>query len=215
METNNVAIDWNNPNVLNQIMEKIKDPLATILEASKGTVEIDSRQYRVIFSNSQQISEIIEGIVKETKSKTINLTVQENPEIFAIYDANKTIRQLCSGEIIPQKITKPEKNWLMQLEKEIYDAIDQNDTDICQLSYKMAVSQRQLYRKTTRLIYLTPNKYIQVLRLHKAKEMIENYVEHSIAQLSYAVGYNDTYYFSKLFQKHYNLSPKELIASLQ
>lgn len=215
MEANNVAIDWNNPDVLNQIVEKIKNPLETILEASKGNLGSNDLQYQVIFSNSKQISDIIERIVKETHSKTISLTVQERPEIFDIYEENKHVQKICSGKITTQKITKPDQDWLMQFEREINDSINRNDVDIYNLSYKMAVSQRQLYRKTTRLIYLTPNKYIRVLRLHKAKKLIENYLQHSISQIAYAVGYNDTHYFSKLFSKQYKVSPKELIASLQ
>lgn len=215
IEAKNMAIDWNNPNVLNQIVEKIKNPLDTILEASKGKIDSNSLQYQVIFSNSKQISEIIEDIVKETQSKTISLSIQERPEIFDIYESNKNVQKLCSGELTSQKITKPDQDWLMGLEKEINDAIDRKDLDIYHLSYQMAVSQRQLYRKTIRLTCLTPNKYIRVLRLHKAKKMIENYLQHSISQIAYTVGYNDTYYFSKLFRNQYNVSPKELIVSMQ
>ena len=79
----------------------------------------------------------------------------------------------------------------------------------------MSVSERQLYRKITNLIYLTPNKYIRVLRLHKAKQIIENYIQHSISQIAYAVGYNDVHYFSKLFLEQYEITPRELIATLK
>ncbi len=122
---------------------------------------------------------------------------------------------MCAKEINPSKITKPDQNWLVNLEKEIYRSINQNDINIYDLAYKMAVSERQLHRKINSLLYLSPNKYIRILRLHKAKELIDNYIQNSISQVAYAVGYNDVHYFSKIFVAQYNMSPKELIHSLK
>jgi AraC-like DNA-binding protein len=79
----------------------------------------------------------------------------------------------------------------------------------------MAVSERQLHRKIVNLVCLTPNKYIRILRLHKAKQMIDNYIQRSISQIAYAVGYNDVHYFSTLFLSQYNVSPKDLLNSMR
>lgn len=212
---NNTTIDWSNPNVLDQIMKDIKSPLEKIIETSKNNMELGGFQYEVIFKSSKQINDVIEHILEEIKSKSVNLTVKQKPDIFEIYDSNKNVQDMCANTLVPEKITLPDQNWLLNLEKEIYSSINQNDINIYELSYKMAVSERQLYRKTTNLIHLTPNKYIRILRLHKAKEIIENYIQHSISQIAYAVGYNDVHYFSKLFQEQYDVSPKELVASLR
>lgn len=115
----------------------------------------------------------------------------------------------------PQKVAKVDQDWLVGLEKEVYGNIDQDYLDLCELSYKMAVSERQLHRKVFNLVFLTPNKYIRVLRLHKAKQMIDNYVQHSVPQIAYAVGYTDVHYFSKLFVGQYSVSPKDLLGALR
>lgn len=209
------SIDWTNPNVLSQIMENIKNPLSKIMENSKSNGNVLDLQNEVIFSSSKQIHDVIEHILEEIKSKSVSLSVKQNPDIFEIYDTNKNVQTICSEKIIPSKITKTDQDWLINLETEVYRSIKQNDISIYDLSYKLAVSERQLYRKTTDLIHLTPNKYIRVLRLHKAKEMIENYVQHSISQLSYAIGYNDVHYFSKLFFDQYNVTPRDMISSLK
>lgn len=211
----NTTIDWSNPNVLYQIMNDIKNPIEKIMETSKRNMENGGFQNEVIFSSSKQINEVIEQILEEIKSKSVNLTVKQTPEIFLIYESNKKVQKMCTNELIPERITKPDQEWLLNLEKEIYSSITQNDINIYDLSYKMAVSERQLYRKITSLIHLTPNKYIRVLRLHKAKEIIENYIQHSISQIAYAVGYNDVHYFSKLFLEQYEITPRELVASLR
>ena len=45
--------------------------------------------------------------------------------------------------------------------------------------------------------------------------MIDDYIQKSISQIAYAVGYNDVHYFSRLFADQYNITPKELINSLE
>jgi AraC-like DNA-binding protein len=213
--SNNTTIDWSNPNVLYQIMNDIKNPIEKIMETSKRNMEKGGFQDEVIFSSSKQIKDVIEQILEEIQSKSVNLTVKQTPEIFFIYESNKNVQKMCTNELVPEKITKTDQDWLLNLEKEIYSSFTQNDINIYDLSYKMAVSERQLYRKITNLIYLTPNKYIRVLRLHKAKQIIENYIQHSISQIAYAVGYNDVHYFSKLFLEQYEITPRELIATLK
>jgi len=213
--SNNTTIDWSNPNVLYQIMNDIKNPIEKIMETSKRNMEKGGFQDEVIFSSSKQIKDVIEQILEEIQSKSVNLTVKQAPEIFFIYESNKNVQKMCTNELVPEKITKIDQDWLLNLEKEIYSSITQNDINIYDLSYKMAVSERQLYRKITNLIYLTPNKYIRVLRLHKAKQIIEDYIQHSISQIAYAVGYNDVHYFSKLFLEQYEITPRELIATLK
>ncbi len=208
----NTNIDWTAPDVLSQIVQNIKNPLETILSASRKRDHFHSE---IILANSEQINRIIEEILLEIASKSVNVTMHSRPDIFSIYETNSNVQSMCIKEIQPAKITKPDQSWLVNLEKEIYFSIKKNDVNIYDLSYKMAVSERQLYRKITGLIHLTPNKYIRILKLHKAKQMIDNYIQNSISQIAYAVGYNDVHYFSKLFTEQYDISPKELITSMQ
>lgn len=212
----NIAIDWSSPNILEQIVQNIKSPLENIITANQNTnLESKDRIDEIIFTSSKEISDIVEEIMMKARSKSLNLTFQGRPEIFEIYETNETVREMCTDEIKPQKITKQDQDWLMNLEKEIYGSISEDYLNLYELSYKMAVSERQLHRKIVNLVYLTPNKYIRILRLHKAKQMIDNYIQRSISQIAYAVGYNDVHYFSTLFSCQYKVSPKELLNSFR
>lgn len=53
----------------------------------------------------------------------------------------------------------------------------------------------------------SPNEYIIDLRLQFAKNLIEN-TNMSIRQISEWVGYTDQYFFSRLFKKHFGVSPQ-------
>ena len=53
----------------------------------------------------------------------------------------------------------------------------------------------------------TPINYLIRLRMEKAKEILEISPEEPIKEVAAAVGYSDAYHFSKLFKKHYGISP--------
>lgn len=54
----------------------------------------------------------------------------------------------------------------------------------------------------------TPINYLLNLRLEKAAKMLRE-TQASISQISYAVGFNDSNYFSKMFRRKHSCSPRE------
>lgn len=49
--------------------------------------------------------------------------------------------------------------------------------------------------------------YLIKIRLEKASFLLKKNKEISIKEISLLVGYEDAYYFSKLFKKYYSFSP--------
>lgn len=216
MQTINTSINWGAPDVLEQLAQNIKGSLESIMSVGKNSGEYDKEKLEeILFSSSKEISVIIDDILTKAKAKSLSVTYHHQPEIFGIYESNENVRGMCAGEINPQKVAKVDQEWLLGLEKEVYGNINQDFLDLGELSYKMAISERQLHRKTYNLVFLTPNKYVRILRLHRAKQLIDSYVQQSVSQIAYAVGYSDVHYFSKLFAGQYNVAPKELLLSLR
>lgn len=188
------TIDWSSSNVLENILLNIKDPLENILSISPDQNAYEFQ--KVVFSNSREIRDIIEEIMIKLNSNNLNLTFQNKPEIFEIFETNQKVREMCSQNVDTQKIAQTDQRWLINFENETYSCLTKSQLNLYELAYRMAVSERQLHRKIWNLVYLTPNKYIRILKLNKAKKMIESYVDRSISQIAYAVGYNDVHYFS-------------------
>ncbi|WP_298511845.1 helix-turn-helix transcriptional regulator [uncultured Kordia sp.] len=214
MDLNRKNINNSSSDVLIQLIKNIETPLASIIEANKkfsklNTIkESNSKSNEVILSSSKEIADLIEEIVKLASGDKV---IERVPLIYKIYHSNERVKSMCKNEINPQKISKQDTSWLLNLEDEVYKNIKHKDLNLYDLSYKLAVSERQLHRKIKNLVHLTPNKYIRVLRLHKAKQYIDDYLYDTISQISYEVGYYDTHYFSKLFKEQYNMYPKELL----
>ncbi|MGN0400640.1 MAG: AraC family transcriptional regulator [Acetatifactor sp.] len=55
----------------------------------------------------------------------------------------------------------------------------------------------------------TPIRHLINIRLEKAKELLESGYKGSIQEVAASVGYDDAYHFSKLFKKHFGISPSQ------
>ncbi len=55
----------------------------------------------------------------------------------------------------------------------------------------------------------TPIRHLINIRLEKAKELLESGYVGSIQEVAAMVGYDDAYHFSKLFKKHYGITPSQ------
>ena len=207
-------LDWSSSDILMQLVKNIEAPLSSIIEANDkfsrliATNSLNKNTSEVIFSSSHEIANLIEEVVKQARDKN---AIEKVPVIYDLYRSNRRVKSMCKEKINQNKISKQDALWLVKIEDEVHRNIAQKDLNLYDLSFSMAVSERQLHRKIKNLINLTPNKYIRVLRLNKAKQFIDDFVYDTISQISYAVGYNDTHYFSKLFEQQYDMSPKELL----
>ena len=55
----------------------------------------------------------------------------------------------------------------------------------------------------------TPIRHLINIRLEKAKDLLEGGYGGSIQEVAASVGYDDAYHFSKLFKKHFGISPSQ------
>lgn len=200
-----------NSDILSKLLREIESPLASIIEEftkseNKEVKEVAKNQ--MIFTHSLEIKRIVDEVVKKA-----NGTTYEDLVFFQVYNSNERVQSMCKEEVNTQKISKQDISWLQSMEQEVYKNIKHKDLNLYDLSFKLSVSERQLHRKIKNLVKLTPNKYIRILKLHKAKDLIDSYLYDTVSQISYAVGYYDTHYFSKLFNQQYGMYPKELLKS--
>lgn len=80
--------------------------------------------------------------------------------------------------------------------------------NIALLASESMTSERQLYRKLEKYTGLTPSKYIRSIRLHKAKQLLESYTYSTVNEVAGAVGLKDPHYFSKVFEKEFEVRVK-------
>lgn len=72
---------------------------------------------------------------------------------------------------------------------------------------EMAMGRSSFYNKIRSVTGYSPNKYIMVLRMKKAAELIIT-GKYTAAEVGYQVGIQDASYFSKRFREQFGISPK-------
>lgn len=84
--------------------------------------------------------------------------------------------------------------------------LDSEGFDVAQLSAAMNMSRVQLYRRLKPLIRQAPAEYIKLIRLQKAKDLLET-TGLRIGEVAWRTGFQSQSHFTKVFTEHYGMPP--------
>ena len=121
-----------------------------------------------------------------------------------------TLAQTNKG--IPQnQLTTQDLAWLSQLETLALKELKNKNftTDI--LVRELYISKSQLFRKIKRITGLTPMRYIKLLRLQKAKRILETEDVLTLTEVCFAVGLENTTHFANAYEAEFGKRPHELL----
>lgn len=85
------------------------------------------------------------------------------------------------------------------------------ELNLSMISSELAVSDRQLYRRVDKILGITPNKLVRIIRLQLAWEAIASGKYRTITEISNIAGYNSRAHFSKLFKDVYGIDVLDLL----
>jgi AraC-like DNA-binding protein len=159
---------------------------------------------------SKDILDLLKEFMKSTEQIILGYS---KPIIYDIYLTEEKVKKNCNIRINTEKISDLDVNWLLEFENYINKNIALNNLCLDDISIGLSTSERQVYRKIKKLLNITPNKYVRILKLHKAKQIIEDYTYDNVSQISYAIGFNDVHYFSQLFCNQYGVTPRLMLNS--
>lgn len=85
--------------------------------------------------------------------------------------------------------------------------------DVETLSKEIGMSRTNLYRKLKAIINQHPTEFIQSFRLKKAVMLFKCH-SGNISEVAYSLGFNSLTYFTRIFKKHYGITPTEYAQQL-
>jgi two-component system cell cycle response regulator len=106
--------------------------------------------------------------------------------------------------------TPADQGFLDKLNAIIYKNLNNKELDVEHLAEYMNMSRPTLYRKIKAISDLTPNELINVARLKKAAELL-NEDKYKFFEISEMVGYTSQTQFGRNFQKQFNMSPSNYV----
>ena len=94
--------------------------------------------------------------------------------------------------------------------RKVREIIEVNIADfnfgVGQISEELHLSHSQLARKLDALTGYSPNRFIRLIKLNKAKELLKDDAN-SITVIAYDSGFSDPSYFSRVFKKEFGKTP--------
>lgn len=114
----------------------------------------------------------------------------------------------CSAPPFPQanQLIHNDKKVIIQSLVDYLSSYYMEDISLDYLSTSLSISPAYLSKIFKEETGSSPIQYLIQIRLEKAKSLLGS-SSLPIKNVAKAVGYDDAYYFSNLFKKHYNLSP--------
>ncbi len=85
--------------------------------------------------------------------------------------------------------------------------IDDSNFDVTKFASEMALGRSKLYIKLKGITGMTPNDFIQNIRLKAAANMLKNDLDLNVSDITYRLGFNTPRYFSKCFKDLFGMSP--------
>ncbi|MCO6489865.1 MAG: response regulator [Phaeodactylibacter sp.] len=104
-----------------------------------------------------------------------------------------------------------DRDWLEAFETYVRENLDNSFLSVSGLAHEFAMSESTLLRQLKRLAGLTPNQYLQEMRLDKARRLLENATYNSVARVAAEVGYSDPRSFSRSFKKRFGKLPSTML----
>jgi len=108
---------------------------------------------------------------------------------------------------IPTEV-KTEDAFVIKVRKAIEDNLTNTDLTVEQLCKLIFMSHSQLHRKLDALTGYSPNRFIRIVRLNKAKELLKESAD-SIASIALDCGYSDPGYFARVFKQETGSAPQD------
>ena len=135
---------------------------------------------------------------------TLLQNIEQRKNIPAKIDDDEIEKEL------PQ-LESADLKWLKNLEEIAFENVTKPNFNVGQLAFKMAISERQFNRRLKKLTGLTPGNYLKEIKLQKARQLLENKVYSTIAEVAYSVGFSTPEYFSKIFKNRFGKSPSDYL----
>lgn len=142
-------------------------------------------------------------------------TLYLEAQINAVFENRKRLIEVFNKTPLASYTTlvgnKQDQDFFQRLDAEIEANISDDKFNVDMLSDCLGLSRSNLQRKFKSICGTTPGEYLRNYRLKRAcLLLLEN--DMRINEVAFKVGFSSASYFTKVFTKMYDMSPKEFIA---
>lgn len=174
----------------------------------------------ILLTARNELDNQLEGLETEadsflTKPFNINILELKIRNILRSYNKLKSrYSRIVTLEPVNTEISGPEEKFLQRLMVVIENHIADTEFNVAKLVDEIGMSRPVLFRKLKALTDMSIIDLIRTTRLKKAASLLKQ-KKMTISEVSYAVGFTDSKYFSKAFRQQYGKTPSEYMTDSQ
>jgi YesN/AraC family two-component response regulator len=142
----------------------------------------------------------------------INKLIEKRELLHKHYASNEIIDELKEE----QHLDMPARdNQFLKLVEELLEKhLTDPEFSVDDFAQMTNTGRTLFFKKIKYLTGYSPNEFIRFRRMLKAAELLKTY-KYNVSEVSYMVGINDPFYFSKCFKTQFGCSPSKYINSQQ
>jgi signal transduction histidine kinase/DNA-binding response OmpR family regulator/ligand-binding sensor domain-containing protein len=110
--------------------------------------------------------------------------------------------------IFPISATNKDREFIDRVNILIEHNMSNADFSVDTFAQTVGLGRTNFYRKIKGLTGHSPNEYLRIVRMKKAAELLST-TQMNVSEVSYKVGINDPFYFSKCFKAQFGKSPSQ------
>lgn len=107
-------------------------------------------------------------------------------------------------------LTDDDRTFMEKLTRAIDEEMENGHTDLKSVSSRMHTTEQTLRRRLTKTLGVTPQDYFTQVRMKKAKYLLLNYRDITIAEVAEKCGYTLMTNFTRAFARYYGIKPSEV-----
>ena len=107
-------------------------------------------------------------------------------------------------------LTDDDRVFLEELTRAVDEEMEKGNTDIKSVSSRMHTTEQTLRRRLTKTLGINPQVYFTQVRMKKAKYLLLNYRDITIAEVAEKCGYTLMTNFTRAFTRFYGIKPSEV-----
>jgi len=108
-------------------------------------------------------------------------------------------------------LTQADQSFIEKTVNTINELINYGQLDATSVAKQMGLSLYQFRQRLTAVTGETPQSFIQIIRMRRARHLLDNNRELNITEIAQLCAYNDTPSFTRAFKNTFGITPTQYL----
>lgn len=148
--------------------------------------------------------------INEQLSSNIDELREQYRQLHLNYDAAMATT---SGKHEGESLNDVDKDFLESTVNVVNELIGDGQIDAATVAERLNLSPYQFRQRLSAITGNTPQAFIQVIRMRRARHLLDNHPELSVSDVSRLCAYNDTPNFTRAFKNAFGITPSQYLTN--